>query len=235
MKENFLIQSIISHRGIHDNIKIYENTIEAFKQAIKKNYTIELDIHLTKDNEIIVFHDYNLKRITGINKIIEESTYKELNNQTTIHIPRLKEVLTIANGKVPLLIEIKQNKKIGPLEEELMTLLKNYKGKYAIQSFNSRTLYWFKKNYPNILRGQLSAKSFPKKSNKIINFITKNMLLNFIIKPDFISYRYNELSEKKINKYKKKGITILAWTITSKEDYTKYKKKYDNLICEKFI
>ena len=61
------------------------------------------------------------------------------------------------------------------------------------------------------------------------------MLLNFIIKPDFISYRYNELSEKKINKYKKKGITILAWTITNKEDYTKYKKKYDNLICEKFI
>ncbi len=173
--------------------------------------------------------------LTGIDKIIEKSTYQELNNQNILHIPTLKEVLNLVKGKVPLLIEIKQNQKIGPLEEKLMKLLDNYQGKYAIQSFNTKTLYWFKKNYPNILRGQLSAKYFPKKSNKIINFITKNMLLNFIIKPNFISYKYNELSPKKIKKYKKKGITLLAWTITNKEDYNKYKEQYDNLICEKFI
>ena len=58
MNPNFLKTNLISHRGIHDNIKVYENTLESFKLAIKKKYTIELDIHLTKDNQIIVFHDF---------------------------------------------------------------------------------------------------------------------------------------------------------------------------------
>ena len=93
MNNNFLTTKLISHRGIHDNIKVYENTIESFKLALKKKYIIELDIHLTKDNVLVVFHDYNTKRITGINKIVEHSTYKELNDQNILHIPTLTEVL----------------------------------------------------------------------------------------------------------------------------------------------
>ena len=235
MNNNFLTNNLISHRGIHDNIKIYENTLESFKLAIKKKYTIELDIHLTKDNQIIVFHDYNTKRITNKNQIIEKTTYKELNNQNIIHIPTLNEVLKLVNGKVPLLIEIKQNSKIGPLEKELMNILKDYKGKYAIQSFNILTLYWFKKHHPNILRGQLSYNYKKVKMNKITKILLRNMFFNFITKPNFISYKYNELSDKKIKKYKNKGITLLAWTIDTKENYKKYKSIYDNLICEKIL
>ena len=127
---------IIAHRGIHDNKTIYENTNEAFKLAIKKGYIIELDIHITKDKKIVVFHDSNTKRITKQNKIIEESTYQELNNQNIIHIPLLSEVLELVNGKVPLLIELKQDNKVGELEINFMKIMKKYKGKYAIQSFN---------------------------------------------------------------------------------------------------
>lgn len=235
MNNIFLKETIIAHRGIHDNKKIYENTLEAFKKALKKQYIIELDVHLTKDNIIVVFHDYNLKRLTGINKIIENTTYKELNQQELFHIPTLEETLKLVKGQVPLLIEIKQNSKVGPLEEKLMTILKNYKGKYAIQSFNVMTIYWFKKNYPTILRGQLSSQYRKTKMNKVTKFILKNMLLNYITKPDFISYKYDELSPKKIKKYKRKGIILLAWIIDNKEDYNQYKNQYDNLICEKFI
>ena len=235
MNNIFLKETIIAHRGIHDNKKVYENTLEAFKKALKKQYIIELDVHLTKDNIIVVFHDYNLKRLTGINRIIENSTYKELNQQELFHIPTLEETLKLVKGQVPLLIEIKQNSKVGPLEEKLMTILKNYKGKYAIQSFNVMTIYWLKKNYPTILRGQLSSQYRKTKMNKITKFILKNMLLNHITKPNFISYKYDELSPKKIKKYKRKGIILLAWTIDNKEDYNQYKNQYDNLICEKFI
>lgn len=235
MNNNFLTKNIISHRGIHDNIKVYENTLESFKLAMKKKYIIELDIHLTKDNQIIVFHDYNTKRITNIDKVVEKSTYQELNNQKIIHIPTLDEVLSLVNGKVPLLIEIKQKSKVGPLEEKLMDTLKNYKGKYAIQSFNVKTLYWFKKHYPNILRGQLSYNYKKVRMNIILKILLKNMFFNFLTKPNFISYKYNDLSSKKINKYKKKGLLLLAWTINSKDDYNQYKDEYDNLICEKFI
>ena len=232
---NFLKNNLISHRGIHNNTSIYENTLEAFKLAIKKKYTIELDVHLTKDNQIVVFHDYNTKRIIGKNDIIEETTYKELNNQKIIHIPTLQEVLNLVNGKVPLLIEIKQQNKVGPLEETLMNVLKGYQGDYAIQSFNVMTLLWFKKNYPNILRGQLSYTYRKIRMNKITKILLKNMFFNFLTKPNFISYKYNELSSKKIKKYKKKGITLIAWTINNKKDYNQYKNQFDNLICEKFI
>lgn len=226
---------IISHRGIHDNIKIFENTKEAIKLAKDKNYIIEIDIHLTKDNQIIVFHDYNTKRITKKDMIIEEFNYNDLNKQNIIHIPLLKEILKLINGKVPLLIEIKQENKVGKLEQNLMNILKDYKGEYAIQSFNPKVLYWFKRNYPNIKRGQLSCKYKNKKIPKTEKYILSNMLFNFITKPNFISYKYNELSIKKIRKYQNKNIKVLAWTITNKQDYNKYIKLYDNLICEKFI
>ena len=226
---------IISHRGIHDNKKVYENTLEAFELAIKKDYIIELDIHLTKDKKIVVFHDDNTKRITGIDKIVEQSTYQELNNQDIIYIPLLEEVLNLVKGQVPLLIELKQLYKVGELEDNLMTILKNYQGNYAVQSFNPKVLYYFKKNYPYVLRGQLSCNYKNKQLPFYQKILLKHMLLNPITKPNFISYKYNELSLIKLNKYHKNNIPVLGWTVTNKEDYNYYIKYYDNLICEKFI
>lgn len=231
----FIKDKIIAHRGIYDNKIVFENTLEAFKLAIKKDYIIELDIQLTKDKEIIVFHDTNIKRITGINKIVENSTYQELNNQNIIHIPTLKEVLDLVNGKVPLLIEIKSNNKVGELETKIMNILKKYNGKYAIQSFDPKVLYWFKTNHPNIIRGQLASKFKKTKLIPIKKFILSNMLFNIITNPHFISYKCNELSIKKIKKYKNKKITVIGWTITNEIEFNHYKKYYDNLICEKFL
>ena len=226
---------IIAHRGLFDNKKVFENTIESFKLAIKKNYIIELDIHKTVDNQIIVFHDYNTKRLLDIDLIIENSTYEELSRLKRFHIPTLEEVLKLVNGRVPLLIELKQRNKIGELEKLTMELLNNYNGEYAIQSFNYKTVYWFKKNYPNILRGQLSAKFTNKRLSKIKKYILSNMFSNILTKPNFISYKYNELSINKIKKYQSKGLKVLGWTVISKNEYNKYIKYYDNLICEKFI
>lgn len=231
----FKNDKIISHRGIHDNKKIYENTLEAFRLALDKNYIIELDVRLTKDKKLIIFHDVNTKRITNLNKIVEDSTYQELNNQNIIHIPLLEEVLDLVNGKVPLLIEIKQSNKVGELETKLMNLLTKYKGEYAIQSFNPKTLYYFKQNYPHVLRGQLSYNYTNKSIPLYQRLILKHMLFNPITKPHFISYKYNELSLSKIKKYNRKKIILLGWTITNKKDYDKYKKYFDHLICEKFI
>ena len=230
----FLTEKIISHRGIYDNKKVFENSLEAIKKAVKKRYIIEIDIHLTKDNKLVVFHDYNTKRITKKNLVIENHTYKELNKQEIIHIPLLEEVLKIVNSKVPLLIEIKQNKKVGKLEQKLVDVLNNYKGDYAIQSFNFKTIYWFKKHYPNILRGQLASNHKKTKMFFIKKYFLKKMIFNFLTKPNFISYNYEEISIRKISKLKKKYI-VLGWTIKTKTEYNKYIKYYDNLICEKFI
>ena len=96
---DFLFDNLIAHRGFHNLEKnIPENSIKAFKEAIKNNYVIELDIHRTKDNKLVVFHDYNLKRVCGIDKTIESCTYKELSKlylfNTSSKIPLFSEVLS---------------------------------------------------------------------------------------------------------------------------------------------
>ena len=102
---------IIAHRGVHDNKSTPENSIKAFYKAVIKKYPIELDIQLTKDNEIVVFHDKNLKRMTGLDKDVEDLTLDEIKKlkllDTREHIPRLDEVLKLVNGKVLIDIEIK--------------------------------------------------------------------------------------------------------------------------------
>ena len=127
----FLTQSFIAHRGLHNiNENIPENTLKAFKNAIKNNYAIELDVHILKDGKVIVFHDKTLFRMTGVNKKIKDMNYDEIKclklKNTSENIPLLKEVLKLVAGKVPLIIELKSSNKVGTLEKEVMKLLENY-------------------------------------------------------------------------------------------------------------
>lgn len=232
-KLKFLEGNIIAHRGLHNKNKhIIENTLEAFEKAVDKNYIIELDLHCTKDGKVIVFHDDNLKRLTGLNKNIKETSFNEIKRFK--FIPEFSKVLEKVDGKVPILIELKTDNKVGVLENKVMGILKNYKGEYAIQSFNPFSLLWFKKHYPNIIRGQLVSKFKNEKMNKIKKIILKNMFFNFITNPDFISYNIEDLNIHEVLKIKKRKF-ILGWTVRSKEEYEEFIKYYDNLICEDFI
>lgn len=234
---DFLKKNLIAHRGMHSIEKgIPENSIEAFRQAIKCNYIIELDIHILKDNSIVVFHDDNLKRMTGVNRELKDVTYKDIKNlkllNTNNYIPLLTDVLKLVNRKVPLIIEFKYDVKTGRLEEKAMEILKEYKGKYAVKSFNVLSVYWFKRNFPNVIRGQLSSR-LEKNVNIVRRLLWENMLFNFFSKPDFISYDIKGLPNKMVERYRKEKI-VLGWTIKNKEDMEKAKKYCDNFICENF-
>lgn len=223
----FLTNNLIAHRGIYGgNIK--ENTIRAFDKAIMKNMPIELDIQLTKDNKVVVFHDVSLKRLTGINKKIYNLTYKDLHNLVS-WIPTFEEVLKFVKGREPLLIELKKYNKGYLLEEMCSNILETYKGKFAIQSFNPKTIYWFKKNRKDIIRGQLMTNKF--NYNYISNIIYRHMLFNLITKPDFISYNIKGLPNKIIEKRRKKDI-ILGWTVKTEQELDKYHNYCDNFIVE---
>src|SRR5699024_367154 len=101
-----------AHRGLHDK-NVPENSMKAFKLAFKRDYGIELDIHLTKDEIPVVFHDHDLKRMCNIDKKIKELTYEELQvfrlKNSNEKIPKLVHVLDSVNGKVPLIVELKAN------------------------------------------------------------------------------------------------------------------------------
>lgn len=224
----------IAHRGIHskngDNV---ENSIPAFELAVQNNIGVELDVHITKDNELVVVHDSNLKNITGINKIVEDLTLKEIKEMylfnTSNKIPTFKEVLDIIDGRVPVIIEIKNEGKVGKLESKLYNELINYDGEYVIESFNPLTLLWFKKHNKNIVRGQLSAKKIDSIS-KFLNFFLSKMLFNFFTRPNFIAYNIDDITDKMYKKYNDKGIYLIGWTLRKIDDYYKYNK-----ICDGFI
>ena len=237
---NILDYKLIAHRGLHSKTeRIPENSLEAFKKAIHHDFPIEFDVHLTSDGELVVFHDNNLKRITGTDMIIEDCTLKFLNElrleNTNYIIPTLKDVLNLVDGKVPLVIEIKNYRKVGPLEEKLLKVLIQYKGKYIIESFNPLSLLWFRKNTTNITIGQLSSKKIEGVNSCIKRFILRNMLLNFIVKPDFIAYEICYITPKLAKKCKKNKRFLFGWTIQNDESLKKAKFFCDGIIFDTIL
>lgn len=224
---------LIAHRGLHKGVEIPENSLLAFQNAVEKNYGIELDITISKDNQIVVFHDETLNRLCNVNGNIEEFDYaflKELKlYETDEYIPLFSEVLKIVDSKVFLFIEIKKHKNIGVLENILSSLLENYKDKYYICSFEKNILTWFRKNKSVIKRGLIFEPLNIKfqKYNKLI-FLYKY----FKTKPNFISLEYS-LFNSDIHKFcKKKNLFVSVWTIDSKEKYQKVNSLVDALIFE---
>ena len=135
---DFLKGIYIAHRGLYHNEKgIPENSIRAFKEAVKRNIPVELDVHLLKDGNIVVFHDDNLSRMTGYNKMIKDCTYEEISGlrllDTNEKIPLFEEVLQVINGKVLIDIELKYDTERGKLETKLCSILDNYEGKFNMR------------------------------------------------------------------------------------------------------
>lgn len=231
----FLSRSLIAHRGYYNNKKgIPENSVMAFKKAIDNNYLVELDVRLTKDKKLVVFHDDNLKRVCGVNKRVKDLTYKELlkyNLFDTIQkVPLFSEVIKLVNGRVPILIETKYHNRYGILEKILINELSNYRGLYAIQSFYPMSLLWLKRNAKDIPIGLLSS-DFKDNSNSLKKLIGKTLILDLFFKTDFISYDVKGLPSNYIS-LKKDKKKIVIWTIKNKKDYDLAKKYADALICE---
>lgn len=239
-KISWIKETPIAHRGLHTK-DIPENSLSAFENALKNNYAIELDVQFTKDKEVVVFHDENLKRMTNDTRNIEDVNYDELKNlrlgNTNEIIPTLEEVLELVDSKVAILIEIKDCKDYIELSEKTYEILKGYEGNYAIQSFNPFILEWYKNNASEVVRGQLSG-TFTEGSeslNSFEKFALKNMLLNFKSKPNYIGYDLEGIPKSKLESLRKKGVPIIVWTVKNKEDMEKAYKYSDNITFEKFL
>ncbi len=233
---SWLVENYIAHRGLH-NKENPENSLGAFQRAINGNYPIELDLHIIKDGTIVVFHDKTLSRITGQDGYTSSLTKEDLKRHklagTEFSIPTLEEVLTLVNGQVPLLIEIKNNGKTYELESKLIERLKTYNGQFAIQSFNPYSVGYFAKNAPEICRGQLSSFFKGEKMNALQKMALKRMIFNKkISKPHFISYNVENIPNSICKKIKK--IPLIVWTVRSQEQYINAAKYVDNIIFENF-
>lgn len=233
-KDCWLFHTPIAHRGLWGG-QIQENSITAYLNAVKHGFAIEIDVYQSCDGELFSFHDAHLKRMTGVDGYIFEKSAEEIKslrlNGSDEHIPTLKEVLDTVDGKAPLLIEFKDQPDKGYVKKAV-ELLKDYKGEFAVQSFNPLILNKIKKLAPQFLRGVLGTNDKTVDKRRHIRFIVSTMPLNFLIKPDFISYDYKGLDKIK---RKTKGKILLAWTVTSPKIADTSLKFADNIIFEHFI
>lgn len=235
---HWLLKTPLTHRGLFNNISVPENSLAAFDASAKAGYPIELDIRILSDGHLAVFHDTFLRRMTGRRGSVLKLHSKELKYirllETDQYIPLLSEVFEVVNGRVPLLLEIKNRKQIGLLESRLLNMLNNYKGEFAIESFNPLSVKWFKENAPHILRGQLSGGIGAGKI-ALKNTPLKATFLSRLSQPDFIAYDIKFLPARTITKLREKGYPIIGYTAKSREQYENARKYCDNVIFEGFI
>lgn len=232
---------VIAHRGLFDpNHCIPENSMAAFREAVKHHCAIELDLHLTKDNKIVVFHDHSLMRMCQDERVIEQCTYEELTKlhlaNTNEHIPLFTDVLSYVNGRVLLLLELKLNTKNTELCAMTAKVLQDYNGPVLIESFNTLALQWFSQNAPQYLRGQLSSNLLEtnKKDPLVFRFLVQFLLLNRLGKPDFIAYKLKDtcnISLKISRKIYK--VPTAVWTLRTPEEYEEGYANYNMVIMEK--
>lgn len=234
INDAFLYKTPITHRGLFDE-NYPENTQPAFERAIELGYGIEMDVQMTIDNVLVVYHDDNLKRVCGLDKDIRETTYEELKTLRPMGkeypIMTFREFLNLVDGRTPILVEVKNQKRKG-IEKLVIDELRNYKGQFAVQSFNPQIVYRMTKLAPGFVAGVLVTREPSKLAPWIINKLIHMFAFRFYIKFNFLSLRAKDLpiSYKRTGKYK-----VIAWTVKTEEDIKNAEKYADNIIFEKCV
>ncbi len=233
---------LYAHRGLHDNeTDAPENSLPAFRKAVDAGFGIELDIQLTKDKQVVVFHDDTLERVCGAEGKVGDYTYAELQAfalcRSEARIPLFTEVLGLVDGKVPLIVEFKGNNStdlsLCPIAD---AILRQYKGVYCMESFNPLMVAWYREHRKEVVRGQLSERFFSNTKKTVLYFVLQNLLLNFYTKPDFIAYKWSDrktLSRILCRKFYKN--MAVAWTIQSPQELEENRKYYDLFIFDSFV
>lgn len=236
LNKNF-INYKIAHRGLHSNT-VCENSMKACELAIEKGYGIEIDVHLLTDGKLAVVHDSNLKRVIGKDVIVEQLSSDQLKEYPLWDgqvIPLFSDVLKLIDGRVPLLIELKFDKKFDHRQADAVLQQLNeyeYDDMIALQSFHPSAVKYLKEHTAKYSVGILSTFKLSNLST-FKNYILKSLILYKKIHSDFISYDITCLPNKYVDKKRSKGEQVLAWTVNSSEKVEKARTVADNIIFEK--
>ena len=230
-----------AHRGLHSE-KVAENSMTAFRLAVEHGFGIELDVRLSKDKQLVVFHDDTLDRVTGVSGRVDSFTAEELSaiklSGTEDTVPLFDDVLNLVSGQVPLLVEIKEDASESEVSRMTAERLSTYKGDFIIESFNPLSLRNVKSRLPGVDRGILSHKYLAYKPfRKPLYFLLQCLLLNFLCRPSFVAYNHNHYRSLGLFLTRKLfGATAFAWTVRSKEEEEAARRHgFDAVIFEGYI
>ena len=242
---NTFLESPIAHRGLHDRAQGRpENSIEAITAAIEAGYGIEIDLQLSSDGVPMVFHDYDLGRLTGRQGAVARHSAKELGAIPLLGgehgIPTLADVLNLVDGRTPLLIEMKDQDgamgpNTGPLEQATAQVLASYSGPVAVMSFSPFSMREFAKAAPTLPIGLTTSDWKPEDwptipARRCAELATLSDVVD--VSAAFVSHDVADLTNPAILALKKKGLPILCWTVTSPEQEAQARRVADNITFE---
>lgn len=226
-----------AHRGLW-NDELPENSLAAFRSAVEHGFGIELDVQLTADDQLVVFHDNTLDRMCGVSGKVTEKTLAELRalhlNGTEHVIPTFDEFLETVDGRVPLIVEIKSCKRLDLLCRLTRERLQRYSGAYCVESFDPRAVKWFRRNAPEIIRGQLAYGPGRKKPT-VLNVLLGSLIQNVLGRPDFVAYDSTSDRNPAMGLQRLLRPTLVCWTVHSQEEMDRQRSRYDLQIFDGFV
>lgn len=238
----------LAHRGLHDAARgCIENSLSAFSAAIAAGYGIELDVQRSADDVAVVFHDDDMDRLTDLSGAFRDFSAAKLGRTvlrgSTDTIPTFKEVLALVAGRVPLLVEIKENWNTmedtdGILEQAIAADLVGYAGPVAVMAFNPHCIAHMARQAPDLPRG-LTTEAYDPVLNAPIPAEVCAYLREI---PDydrtesgFISHQASDLGRPRVSELKRQGARILCWTIRSPEAEAEARRIADNVTFEGYL
>lgn len=202
-----LLRAPYAHRGLWSPGGPPENSLAAFEAACSAGYGVELDVQLTADGEVVVFHDETLERMTAHAGIVEERPVAELvrmklaGGQQTI--PTLAQALATIAGRTTVLIELKTPVgQEGLLEQRVADLVRSYAGPFALIGFNIEGHAWLARHEPDLPRG-LNLDSV-----REIEAARPHLLLPSL----------GMVVHRLIQDHRRRGLPVVAWTVRTEAD-----------------
>jgi glycerophosphoryl diester phosphodiesterase len=234
---SWLREHPIAHRGLH-SAQVPENSMAAFEAAVSAGYGIELDVHLSADDRLVVMHDEELRRTTGQPGRVGELDSGLLRGIALLgtdgNVPLLDDVLSVVAGRVPLLVEVKTGdaspSRVG---RAVARALAGYRGPHAVQSFDPRLLIWLRRNVPELLRGQI-AEAFRRGSLPLGRRLAlRTMVLNGRSRPHFIAYDVDAVPSLAVAVWRRLlRVPLLVWTVQTVAQLERARRVRANVIFE---
>lgn len=223
-----------AHRGLWGG-DVPENSLEAFRRAAEAGHGIEMDVQLTRDDALVVFHDDDTARMCGEGGDIREKTLEEIAHLRLPNgepIPSFDEVLKTVGGRVPLIIELKTCKRISLLCEKVYERLQRYDGLWCMESFDPRAVRWFRLHAPQVIRGQLvtGIRSIEHPAAK--HRLLASLLPNILGRPDFIAQNIENDDRPTMRLMRIIRPHLVAWTVRRPEQWPRARQYYDLIIFE---
>ncbi|HEX8064445.1 MAG TPA: glycerophosphodiester phosphodiesterase family protein [Allosphingosinicella sp.] len=221
-----------AHRGLHGGGRV-ENSGSAIAAAVAGGFGVELDVQLSRDGEAMVFHDYELERLTVGQGAVAARTAAELQamafNGGVGAMPRLAEALAMIGGRAPLLIEVKSpDRRVGRLCAAVARAVDGYEGPFGVMSFNPEVGAWFSGHAPHRLRGLVVTES----GRRGLRGRVERPLALWRAQADFLAYDIRDLPSRFAASARRRGLPVFTWTVRSEGDRARASANADQVIFE---